>query len=290
MSNTLSSKFNAIEGELNLSLFERREMIHGLTLSILSDTNMLLLGSPGTGKSMLVTEWSKHITDAKYFAWMLSKFSTPEELFGPFSINALENDRYLRVTAGKLPDAHFGFIDEIFKAGAAILNSMLTVLNERIFYNDGVPVKTPLISIIGASNEIPEEDDGLDFNSFVFDYEEYQRLQFTVDWVPELYEYKIEGKKQIWKYSNIDNIINRKTRTYSDNLRDFGKYFLGEIIPFILNYRRNEGKYFFHIDTGFGNFVMTVSGYCLLEPNNWKWITEDKFDRIVRYTTQKFVK
>ena len=162
MSNTLSSKFNAIEGELNLSLFERREMIHGLTLSILSDTNMLLLGSPGTGKSMLVTEWSKHITDAKYFAWMLSKFSTPEELFGPFSINALENDRYLRVTAGKLPDAHFGFIDEIFKAGAAILNSMLTVLNERIFYNDGVPVKTPLISIIGASNEIPEEDDGLD--------------------------------------------------------------------------------------------------------------------------------
>ena len=137
---------------------------------------------------------------------------------------------------------------------------------------------------------LTEEDDGLDFNSFVFDYEEYQRLQFTVDWVPELYEYKIEGKKQIWKYSNIDNIINRKTRTYSDNLRDFGKYFLGEIIPFILNYRRNEGKYFFHIDPGFGNFVMTESGYCLLEPNNWQWITEDKFDRIVRYTTQKFVK
>ena len=115
-------------------------------------------------------------------------------------------------------------------------------------------------------------------------------MKFTVDWVHELYEYKIEGKKQIWKYSNIDNIINRKSRTYSDNLRDFGKYFLGEIIPFILNYRRNEGKYFFHIDPGFGNFVMTESGYCLLEPNNWQWITEDKFDRIVRYTTQKFVK
>ena len=181
---------------------------------------MLLLGSPGTGKSMLVTEWSKHITDAKYFAWMLSKFSTPEELFGPFSINALENDRYLRVTAGKLPDAHFGFIDEIFKAGAAILNSMLTVLNERIFYNDGVPVKTPLISIIGASNEIPEEDDGLDAL-----YDRFQ-MKFLVKPIHEAGNFKsmlkhklptcettlslediVEAKKQVAKVEMSDAMI-----------------------------------------------------------------------------------
>lgn len=137
---------------------------------------------------------------------------------------------------------------------------------------------------------LTEENHDLESNSFIFDYEEYQRLQFTVDWIPELYEYKIEGKKQIWKYSHIENILHRKKRSYSENVRDFGKYFLGEIVPFILNYRRNDDKYFFHIDPGFGNFVVTETGYCLLEPNNWQWVTEDKFDRIVRYTTQKFVK
>ena len=158
----LSGKFNSIEAELNLRLFEREDVIHGLTLAILSETNMLLLGSPGTGKSLLVSLWSRHINEAKYFDWMLTKFSTPEEIFGPFSLSALENDRYVRNIEGKLPTAHFAFIDEIFKAGSAILNSMLTLLNERIFYNDGAAVKTPLLTLIGASNEIPEAEDGLD--------------------------------------------------------------------------------------------------------------------------------
>ena len=160
--NTLSSKFNSIEGELNLRLFERQEVVHGLTLAILSDTNMLLLGSPGTGKSLLVSLWSNHINEARYFDWMLTKFSTPEEIFGPFSLSALEKDKYVRNIEGKLPTAHFAFIDEIFKAGSAILNSMLTLLNERIFYNDGKAIKTPLLTLIGASNEIPEAEDGLD--------------------------------------------------------------------------------------------------------------------------------
>ena len=181
----LHKKFNAVEGELNLIMFERREMVHGLTLSMLSNTNMLLLGPPGTGKSLLVTEWSKRLNSSVYFAWMLSKFSTPEEIFGPYSLSALELDKYKRVTTGKLPEAHFGFIDEIFKAGAAILNSMLTLLNERIFYNDGIPVKTPLLTVIGASNEIPESEDGLDAL-----YDRFQ-LKFNVKPISETKNFKL---------------------------------------------------------------------------------------------------
>ncbi|WP_051080832.1 AAA family ATPase [Bacillus sp. 37MA] len=97
-----------------------------------------------------------------YFQWLLTRFSTPEELFGPLSLRALEEDVYRRNTKGKLPEAHMAFLDEIFKAGSAILNTFLTLVNERIFYNDGTPIKSPLQTVIGASNEYPEEDEGLE--------------------------------------------------------------------------------------------------------------------------------
>jgi MoxR-like ATPase len=86
----------------------------------------------------------------------LTKFSTPEELFGAISLKALEQDRFLRVTTGKLPEAEFAFVDEIFKANSAILNSLLSLINERIFHNDGVPAACPLVTIFGASNELPD--------------------------------------------------------------------------------------------------------------------------------------
>jgi MoxR-like ATPase len=91
------------------------------------------------------------------FQWLLTKFSTPEEVFGPVSLKGLENDKYLRVTSGKLPECHIAFLDEIFKANSSILNSMLTIINERVYHN-GVPVKVPLLSLFGASNEMPEAE------------------------------------------------------------------------------------------------------------------------------------
>jgi MoxR-like ATPase len=91
-----------------------------------------------------------------YFERLVTKFSTPEELFGPISLKALEQDRFSRITTGKLPEADWAFVDEIFKANSAILNSLLAVCNEKIFHNDGQPVKVPLVTMFGASNELPE--------------------------------------------------------------------------------------------------------------------------------------
>ena len=168
----LHEKFNKVEAELNEFFVEREEVIHGMPLAILSETNLLFLGPPGTAKSLSVRTWRTHIKEAKYFEWLLTKFSTPEELFGPVSIHAMEEDRYSRITANKLPEAHFALIDEIFKAGTGLLNTLLTALNEKIFHNDGKAFNIPLLTAIGCSNEIPESEDGLEalYDRFLLKY------------------------------------------------------------------------------------------------------------------------
>lgn len=100
---------------------------------------------------------------------MLNKTSDPSEILGPFSVKAMENDKFLRITAGKLPEAHIAFMDEVFKSNAPTLNALLTIMNEHIFYNDGRAVDVPLISMFGASNE-PPEDESLDamYDRFIF--------------------------------------------------------------------------------------------------------------------------
>jgi MoxR-like ATPase len=107
-----------------------------------------------------------------YFERLLTKFSTPEELFGPISLKALEQDKFQRVLTGKLPEAQFAFVDEIFKSSSAILNSLLTLINERVFHNDGAAVQCPLVTMFGASNELPEgkELEAL-FDRFLFRFE-----------------------------------------------------------------------------------------------------------------------
>jgi MoxR-like ATPase len=170
----IHDKFYAIEQELNRIFVERNETIRGIILATLAKTNILLLGPAGVAKSALIKQWNRRIKNAVYFEWLLTKFSTPEELFGPPSFKAIENDQYRRVTSGKLSDesTNTAFIDEIFKANSSILNSMLTILNERIFYNDGAPTKLNLFTIAGASNEVPETDDNLDafFDRFLLKY------------------------------------------------------------------------------------------------------------------------
>ena len=126
--------FRSTRDELIAFHKERYEPVTGLLVALIARTTVFFLGPPGTAKSLLVRDLCARIAGKPiYFEWLLTKFSTPEELFGPVSLKALENDRYTRVTAGKLPEAHIVFIDEIFKASAGILNSLLTVLNERKF-------------------------------------------------------------------------------------------------------------------------------------------------------------
>lgn len=156
----MRAKFHAIEKELNASYFERRDPIRGLMVGLLSRQHVVFLGPPGTGKSALVEDLCSRI-GGHYFKWLLSRLSTPEELFGPVSLKALEQDSYRRNVAGKLPEGNIGFLDEVWKCNSAVLNMLLPILNERIFFNDGQILQVPLQMMVGASNELPEDREEL---------------------------------------------------------------------------------------------------------------------------------
>lgn len=166
-------KLAAVYTHLKTNILEREDVIFGLLIALIARKNIVLIGPPGTAKSLLSSELSRCITGINYFQWLLTRFSTPEELFGPVSLKALEQGVYQRNTAHKLPEAHLSFLDECFKANSAILNALLTLLNERLFYNNGHPISCPLFTIVGASNEYPEQEEGLEalWSRFLLRYE-----------------------------------------------------------------------------------------------------------------------
>ena len=147
----------AIE-ELERGLLQRDVAARALLLAALAGEHVLLLGPPGTAKSELARRLQRLLPGAHYFERLLTRFSVPEELFGPLSLKALEDDRYERLTAGYLPSAEVAFLDEVFKANSAILNTLLGLLHERCFDNGQHRVDVPLVCLVGASNEVPQDD------------------------------------------------------------------------------------------------------------------------------------
>lgn len=154
----LRHKLASLVQVLSRGLIERETHVRLALLATLAGEHLLLIGLPGTAKSELARRLHLAFRDAAYFERLLTRFSVPEELFGPLSIAALEQDRYERQTAGYLPSASIAFIDEVFKANSAILNALLTLLNEREFDNGASRIPTPLISVIGATNTVPEDE------------------------------------------------------------------------------------------------------------------------------------
>ncbi|MCQ1536142.1 AAA family ATPase [Methanosarcina sp. KYL-1] len=177
---------------------EREAEINGSLLAVLSGENLLFLGPPGTAKTQLAKNICQSIEGGNFFNYLLTSFSTPEEIFGPLSLKALEEDEFRRRIDGCLPTAHVALLDEIFKASSAILNSLLTILNERKYHNGREIVEVPLLSVFGASNELPEEDESLEalYDRFLFRYrlayiqddENFRNLLFRTpeDFTPEV--------------------------------------------------------------------------------------------------------
>lgn len=154
----LRARINAVRTRLDEFFIGKQEVIDLMTLSMLAQEPLLIVGKPGTAKSDLVVKFCQSLglgaTD--YFEYMLTKFTEPGEIIGPVDISQLKEGRYIRKAEGKLPDCRIAFLDEIFKSNSAILNTLLTIINERKFYQDGKPTPVKLVMLFAATNEIPE--------------------------------------------------------------------------------------------------------------------------------------
>lgn len=156
----LSDVFEAMEADLNEVLLERDEEVRSIILALLSGQHLFMLGVPGTGKSFLATELLKRVKGAQLFDLLLTRFTEPSEVFGGANIKALrDSGRTTRVPDGMLQQAHIAFLDEIWKCNSALLNSLLTLLNERLYKEGSTQFKCPLETMVSASNEMPQGDD-----------------------------------------------------------------------------------------------------------------------------------
>src|SRR2546423_4720747 len=157
----LRGRLNRFRKSLGRFFVEKQDLIDLMLVAAIAQEPLLLVGPPGTAKSDLVLKFKDAvgIADEHYFEYMLTRFTEPSEIIGPIDISHLREGRYIRREQGKLPTARLGFLDEIFKSNSAILNILLTIINERKFYQDGVPQPVRLRVLFAATNEVPEQSE-----------------------------------------------------------------------------------------------------------------------------------
>ncbi|MFX0001198.1 MAG: AAA family ATPase [Candidatus Hermodarchaeota archaeon] len=157
------NRIQTIMQNLNHGLYERTNIVNLSFLSVISGESIFMLGPPGVAKSLIARRLKFAFKDATSFEYLMHRFSTPDEVFGPISISKLKNDDKLeRMVENYLPGANIAFLDEIWKAGPSIQNTLLTIINEKIFRNGGQELPVDLLGLIAASNELPEEGQGLE--------------------------------------------------------------------------------------------------------------------------------
>lgn len=225
----------------------KQELIDLMVLSAASAEPLLIVGPPGTAKSDLVLKFCEGLGVADdFFEYMLTKFTEPSEILGPIDIELLKEGRFVRKVDGKLPTCKVAFLDEIFKSNSAILNVLLTIINERKFYQDGRPESIPLSVLFGASNEIPEhrELDALkDRFTLKVESGSVQELHFDalIDRAVGNESLKLGGSKPWADIAHLDDFL--KLRRFMDlsmagKATDSGKRKLGE------SKKSDKDKYF----------------------------------------------
>jgi MoxR-like ATPase len=153
----IGHKLREVGRALDARYLDKGELVRLMLVTLVAGEHMLIVGPPGTAKSALVRHLAR-LVDARYFEYLLTRFSEPNEIFGPIDIKAFREGTYLRRVDAMLPDAEIVFLDEIFKSNSAILNALLSILNERRFFTGAASIKVPLSSLFGATNEVPNDD------------------------------------------------------------------------------------------------------------------------------------
>ena len=153
-----TDKVQQVMTELRAAFPERDQLVVGTLTALIAGEHALMLGPPGTAKSLYARTFADCVADGSIFEILLTKFSTIEDLYGPISFKALKEDRYERILDGHACSKRVWFIDEIFKSSVAILNAMLTAMQERVFHNGKDAVDIPLETVLAASNEYPQDD------------------------------------------------------------------------------------------------------------------------------------
>lgn len=226
------NKIDCIREELNSILVDRKHAIDLSIVALVSRENIILLGPPGTAKSLLASELCKRIINQKYFQRLLTKFTKESELFvsGQGIVEEYKQDdeigQQIKVTKIKtyhenmLPQANIAFLDEVFKGNSAILNSLLSLMNERIYYtNEGKPISSQLIMLFGASNERPTPEDGLEalYDRFL--------IRYYVGYLEG-----IDFKKLLQQSAGADNLSNEPKQYIDINELNILHEYLNKII------------------------------------------------------------
>ncbi len=154
---SLISRLGQMARSLESQFLGKEEVVRLLLISMVAGEHAVLVGPPGTAKSALLRAFARAL-DARYFEYLLTRFTEPNEIFGPVDIAAFREGKYVRRIEGMLPEAEIVFLDEVFKSNSAILNALLTLLNERRYTSGGQVIRCPIISAFGASNEVPADE------------------------------------------------------------------------------------------------------------------------------------
>ena len=202
---TIKPKITELLKRLNDGVFEKEDVIALTLLSAVAGESIFLLGAPGVAKSLIARRLKYAFKDGSSFEYLMNRFSTPDEIFGPVSIKQLrDEDKYQRVVENYLPTATVVFLDEIWKAGPSIQNALLTILNEKIYRNGDVVIDpVPMKALISASNELPSKGEGLEalWDRFL--------VRIVVDGVQD---------KQ-----NFNDMISKSLNSYSDSVTELLK-------------------------------------------------------------------